>query len=66
MKKKHYDAIAREIKKNHMYIADSEHARTCIRLLAFSLCGTFMADNPKFSRDMFLKACDVPYEPMGK
>jgi hypothetical protein len=61
MTKKHYEAIARDVKT--AYTVANRQQRPAIQKLAVSLCNTFIADNPRFNREMFLLACGVPYTP---
>ncbi len=66
MTKKHYEAIARDIRGVYEFVATSPIEKSVIRILALSLCTTFIMDNKMFDRDKFLTACAVEYEPEPK
>lgn len=63
MTKKDYELIARELKAQHelvgnIYRNTERYQRACTLWAA-----TLGADNPRFDRDKFLKACGIDTKP---
>ena len=64
MTKKDYEAIAREVKDALAQWPDGTSvldvgARVATRTLTYRLCDVFAADNPRFDRARFLRACGI-------
>lgn len=59
MTKKHYIAIAADIRANLAMRERDEAEIFGIESLARSLCDVFAADNPRFDRSRFLAAAGV-------
>jgi len=53
MSRKHYESIARLIKKR------SPKNHWSFNVLVRDLCETFKADNPRFNESKFIKACGL-------
>lgn len=61
MTKKDYEAIARILATNSPQDADPKKSirALVVSSIAQQFCGVFAADNPRFDRARFLKACGV-------
>jgi hypothetical protein len=57
MTKKHYEAIADDLKTTRKNIHSRDYY--IVDAICYALADTFAADNPKFNRDMFLTACGI-------
>lgn len=61
MTKKHFEAIASDIRRVYETVAKTESEKRAVRLVALALCSTFILQNAHFNRDKFLHACGVPH-----
>lgn len=61
MQKRHFEAVARDIRRAYQ-TAESDGERRGCYAVASNLCDTFAAANPLFQRQRFLVACGVVAE----
>jgi len=59
MTKKHFEAIAAILQLSWEEGEEDLYANRAILFIANSLADTFAAENPRFNRSRFLKACGV-------
>lgn len=61
--RRHYEMIASSIGRTRMAVNIGPKARmtgpAAVRLAAIDLAATFAADNSRFDRDRFLRACGI-------
>ena len=59
MTKKDYVMIAEIFKSNREDFIEGEDGYTVIQIMAHQIANALQEDNPRFNREIFLKACGV-------
>ena len=59
MTKKDYEAIAHVINNNRIDFEEGEDGYVVLNLVSHHLAHYMAQDNPRFNREIFLKACGV-------